>query len=110
MDNVAVVVPTYNEADNLPELVQRLLALDIPHLELIVVDDNSADGTGEVAERLAEQFPGCIKVVHREAKLGLGTAYKDAYHLALQNGAHYVVQMDADLSHSQSTFPPSSTS
>lgn len=102
---VTVVVPTYNEADNLPELVRALFDLPLPELRLIVVDDNSPDGTGELAEQLAAQHPGRISVIHRPGKLGLGSAYKEGFRHALAQGAEAVVQMDADFSHSPRYIP-----
>ncbi len=94
-----VVVPTYNEAQNLPHLVARLFELPLPQLKVLVVDDNSPDGTGQLAEELAGQWPGRIGVVHRQGKLGLGTAYLGGFARALADGAQVIVQMDADFSH-----------
>jgi dolichol-phosphate mannosyltransferase len=102
---VMVVVPTYNEADNLPPLTAELLALDLPNLEILIVDDNSPDGTGQVAEDLAQQHPQRFHVLHRSGKLGLGTAYLTGFGYALDHGADYVVQMDADFSHSPAYIP-----
>lgn len=96
---VTVVVPTYNEADNLPVLVGALLGLDLPGLRVLVVDDGSPDGTGEVADKLAADAGGRVGVLHRTAKDGLGRAYVAGMARALEEGAEYVVQMDADLSH-----------
>jgi dolichol-phosphate mannosyltransferase len=100
-----VVVPTYNEAANLPALVDRLLSLSVPNLELLFVDDASPDGTGQIAEDLAREFPGRIHVIHRPGKLGLGTAYLQGFRWALEHGADYVIQMDADFSHSPEYLP-----
>ena len=96
---LTVVVPTYNEAGNLPVLVSRLMALDLPWLRVVVVDDNSPDGTGEVADKLSVEFAGRVGVIHRTRKDGLGRAYVAGMTRALEEGAEYVVQMDADLSH-----------
>lgn len=96
---VNVVVPTYNEADNLPVLAAGLLGLGLPNLRVTVVDDDSPDGTGEVAEKLAAEHPGRVAVVHRTVKDGLGRAYVAGMERALADGADHVVQMDADLSH-----------
>lgn len=100
---VAVVVPTYDEAENLPRLVAQLTALDLPQLSIVVVDDNSPDGTGEIADKLAVDHGGPehgrVSVVHRTHKDGLGRAYVEGMSHALDRGAEYVVQMDADLSH-----------
>lgn len=96
-----VVIPTYNEADNLPAITAELLQLDIPDLQLLVVDDDSPDGTGQIADELAQQgYPGRVHVIHRKGKLGLGTAYITGFTRALELGADYVIQMDADFSHS----------
>ncbi len=100
-----VVVPTYNEADNLPTLVGELLALGVPGLEVLVVDDNSPDGTGQVADDLAQRYPDRVHVMHRAGKLGLGTAYLAGFRYALEQGADYIVQMDADFSHSPGYIP-----
>ena len=95
-----VVVPTYNEADNLSTLVGELLALDLSGLEVLVVDDNSPDGTGQIADDLAHRHPQRVHVLHRPGKEGLGTAYRAGFRYALDQGADYIVQMDADFSHS----------
>jgi dolichol-phosphate mannosyltransferase len=94
-----VVIPTYNERENLPALVDRLFKLPIPDLSLLVVDDNSPDGTGDLVESMAAQHPGKVFLLHRSGKLGLGTAYLDGFKRALELGAERVVQMDADFSH-----------
>ncbi len=97
-----VVIPTFNEAANLPALVGELLALPVPGLVVLVVDDDSPDGTGQVADSLTERLPGRVLVHHRTVREGLGVAYLDGFGRALQMGAEYIVQMDADFSH-----PPS---
>ena len=100
-----VVIPTYNEADNLPAMAGELLTLDLPGLEILVVDDNSPDGTGQIADHLAQEHPDRVHVIHRSGKLGLGTAYITGFKYALEHGADLVVQMDADFSHSPSYIP-----
>jgi len=102
---VTVVVPTYNEADNLPALAAALFELPLPALQLLIVDDNSPDGTGQVADQLAASYGAAtgrarVKVIHRTGKGGLGTAYVAGMQHALADGADFVVQMDADFSHS----------
>ena len=99
-DLVFVVLPTYNEADNLPALTAALLALPIAALHVVVVDDASPDGTGQVADRLATHHPGRVHVLHRTGERGLGRAYVNGFRLALEMGAQYIIQMDADFSHS----------
>lgn len=96
---ITVVVPTYNEAENLPKLVSALFSLPLPELNLLVVDDNSPDGTGQIADDFSNQYPERVRVLHRAGKLGLGTAYISGFHLALEHGAQAVAQMDADFSH-----------
>ncbi|WP_236026405.1 polyprenol monophosphomannose synthase [Geomonas azotofigens] len=98
-----VVIPTYNERDNLEKLVRQVLSLN-PALELLVVDDNSPDGTGDLAESLAAET-GRVSVLHRSGKLGLGSAYREGFARALDMGADLVVQMDADFSHDPAMIP-----
>ena len=100
-----VVIPTYNEADNLGPIVGELFALDVGDLEILVVDDNSPDGTGQIADNLARRYPDRVHVIHRAGKLGLGTAYVQGFKFALEHGADYIIQMDADFSHSPSYIP-----
>ncbi len=102
MPQTMVVLPTYNEAENLPLMVEALLALPV---NLLVVDDNSPDGTGELAERLAAQHPGRIAMLHRSEKAGLGPAYIAGFQQAINLGAHYIIQMDADFSHQPKYIP-----
>jgi dolichol-phosphate mannosyltransferase len=102
---IVVVVPTYNERDNLPVLAGLLSDLNLPGLELLVVDDNSPDGTGGVADELAKESPEQVGVLHRTAKDGLGRAYVAGITRALDEGADIVIQMDADLSHPASVVP-----
>lgn len=99
-----VIVPTYNEKENLEPLVRRLLAQPLD-LGVVVVDDNSPDGTGEIADRLAAEHPGRVDVVHRAGKLGLGTAYVAGFHHALHDGATFIITMDADFSHPPEKIP-----
>jgi dolichol-phosphate mannosyltransferase len=100
---VWVVLPTYNEAENLGSISSAILAA-LPAATLLVVDDNSPDGTGRLADDLAAADPR-IRVLHRAAKRGLGPAYLDGFAVALGAGATAVVQMDADFSHDPATLP-----
>jgi dolichol-phosphate mannosyltransferase len=97
--NLTVVIPTYNESENLVELFSALFELNIDGLRILVVDDNSPDGTGRLADEIAKNSAGRIDVVHRAGKLGLGTAYLQGFEKAIQDGAQAVGQMDADFSH-----------
>jgi glycosyltransferase involved in cell wall biosynthesis len=99
-----VIVPTYNEKGNITPLVRQLLALPID-LGVIVVDDNSPDGTGEIADRLAAEHPGRMQVVHRAGKLGLGTAYIAGFKRAIAEDADLIITMDADFSHPPEKIP-----
>ena len=95
-----VVVPTYNEAANIEAFVEALMGLRADDLHALIVDDNSPDCTGEIAEELKCKYPDRVDVIHRPGKEGLGTAYCEGFHRALADGADYIVQMDADFSHS----------
>jgi len=103
VSRVVVVIPTYNEIENLPLIAPQVLAQD-PRIELLIVDDNSPDGTGKLADDLARQNPR-VHVLHREAKQGLGPAYRAGLRRALELGADYIVQMDADFSHPPESLP-----
>ncbi len=103
--NTIVVIPTYNEANNLPAITAELLALDIEALQILVVDDASPDGTGQIADDLAQRYSGKLHVIHREGKLGLGTAYIQGFTWALEHEANSIIQMDADFSHSPAYIP-----
>ncbi len=98
------VVPTYNERANLPELVRRIHEA-APSLDILFVDDNSPDGTGELADQLSAGEPGRVFVLHRPSKQGLGRAYVAGFTKALEAGYDAIVQMDADLSHDPSYLP-----
>jgi dolichol-phosphate mannosyltransferase len=103
---VVVVLPTYREAANLPVIVAALFNLPLPGLRVLVVDDNSPDGTGEIAEDLAGRYGRSrLGVVHRPGKEGLGRAYTDGMSRAIAAGAEFVVQMDSDLSHGPEYLP-----
>lgn len=96
------VIPTYNEAENLPKLVKALLTLPLEGLCILVIDDASKDGTGEIAESLKQDFPGRFDVIHRAGKLGLGSAYITGFNYLLAGDSNAIGQMDADFSHEPS--------
>ena len=102
---VAVIVPTYNEAANMPELASRLFGLGLQDVRLYIVDDASPDGTAAVARRLSGEYGGRIEVISRSGKLGLGTAYVTGFARALEEEVDCIVQMDADLSHAPEETP-----
>jgi len=103
MNQTLVVVPTYNERENLPPLMQRLLALPVS-VDVLVVDDNSPDGTGKLAEELAARHPP-IHVLHRSEKSGLGRAYLAGFKWALEQGYEFVFELDGDMSHNPDDIP-----
>lgn len=96
---LVVVIPTYNERENIAQQVSAVLALD-PAPQVLIVDDNSPDGTGAIADLLAQEHPGRVHVLHRDEKAGLGRAYVAGFRCALELGTTHIAQMDADLSHS----------
>jgi dolichol-phosphate mannosyltransferase len=100
-----VVLPTYNEAANVRPMAEALWALPLPDLRVLIVDDNSADGTGRIADELAAEQPAKLSVLHRLDRHGLGTAYVEGFLAALKTGSTVVVQMDCDFSHSPSYLP-----
>ncbi|HSL23018.1 MAG TPA: polyprenol monophosphomannose synthase [Vicinamibacterales bacterium] len=101
--NALVIIPTYNERENLPEIVPQVLRHD--GVRVLVVDDGSPDGTGEVADRLAREHAGRLDVLHRTGRRGLGRSYVDGFRRALAMGVDVAVQMDADLSHDPVYLP-----
>ena len=98
-----MVIPTYNERDNIERLLAEILAQH-EGIEVLVVDDNSPDGTGEAVERLTADNPR-LHLLRRPGKLGLGSAYREGFRLALDKGADYIVEMDADFSHDPAMLP-----
>ncbi len=98
-----VIIPTYNERENLRQLTERLVALHLP-LDVVFVDDGSPDGTGELADELAQRFPQ-VSVIHRQGKLGYASAVIEGFRLALKGDYSWILQMDADLSHDPAAIP-----
>ncbi len=105
MRKLTVVIPTYNEAENLEAIAEKLWSLPIPGLQILVVDDASPDGTGQIADELASAHPGQLSVIHRKSKLGLGSAYITGFKTAIESGAEAIAQMDADFSHDPDYLP-----
>ena len=103
LERIVVIIPTYNEAENLPLIVQRVRAA-VPTVDILVADDNSPDGTGDIADGLATA-DSAIKVMHRQGKEGLGAAYLAGFAWAIDNGYDAVVEMDADGSHQPEQLP-----
>jgi dolichol-phosphate mannosyltransferase len=103
LERALVIVPTYCESENLPRLIPSVLSSD-PRLEVLVVDDGSPDGTGEIADRIAAAEPR-VHVLHRAGKLGLGTAYLEGFRWGLARGYDALFEMDADFSHDPAHLP-----
>ncbi len=101
--DICVIIPTYNEKENIIDLVNQILALPLK-ARVIIVDDNSPDGTGQIADDLVEQTSR-VGVIHRSGKLGLGTAYIAGFKRALAEGAERLITMDADFSHNPTYIP-----
>ncbi len=104
MEKIIIVVPTYNEKENIPILLSQIFNLKIENLNVLVVDDNSPDGTGELVEELKGEYP-CLDILHRTEKSGLGRAYIAGFKEALNRQAVYIFEMDADLSHDPKYIP-----
>ncbi len=98
-----VVVPTYNERDNIGRLIREILAQD-DGIDVLIVDDNSPDGTGEIVDTIVAESSR-VHVIHRAGKLGLGSAYREGFKYVLEKGAEYIVEMDADFSHDPKMLP-----
>ena len=103
--DLTVVMPTYNEAENVRPMAEALFALELANLEILIVDDESPDGTGLIADELADEYPNRVSVLHRAGPRGLGWAYIHGFRWALERGADCVVQMDCDFSHSPRYIP-----
>jgi len=98
-----VIVPTYNEADNIANLIDKIFSVD-SNLHILVIDDNSPDGTAEIVKRISEKDPR-VHLIKRPGKLGLGTAYIEGFKYALANGYEAIFEMDADFSHNPEDIP-----
>jgi dolichol-phosphate mannosyltransferase len=103
--HTTVVIPTYNEADNVASMAESLWELGLRDLDVLIVDDESPDGTGEIGDALAAEHPDRLHVLHRTGQRGLGRAYVDGFRWALTHGADAIVQMDCDFSHAPSDIP-----
>lgn len=98
MSNQLVIVPTYNEKENIALLVERVMEV-MPDAHMLIVEDNSPDGTAAIVKELMHQYPGRLHIEEREGKQGLGTAYLHGFRWALDHGYHFIFEMDADFSH-----------
>jgi len=99
-----IIVATYNEGENIPILISKVRGLGLP-AHMLIVDDNSPDATGQIAEKLAKETPGFIRVLHRSGKLGYASALREGFAVGLQQGYKVIMTMDADLSHDPDKVP-----
>lgn len=104
MSNQLVIIPTYNEKENIENIIQAVMLLDI-HVDVLIIDDNSPDGTANIVKGLQKKFAGRLHILEREGKLGLGTAYIKGFKWAIENKYLYICEMDADFSHDPNDLP-----
>jgi dolichol-phosphate mannosyltransferase len=104
MKKVMIIIPTYNEKQNIGRLVDEIMEYEGGY-RILIVDDNSNDGTGDIADQLSRTYKGRVHVIHRPGKLGLGSAYKEGFQYALQKDVDVIFQMDADFSHNPRYLP-----
>lgn len=104
MKRSLVIIPTYNERENIVALLELIFGLNLPGLDVLIVDDNSPDKTAELIKELMHKYPQ-LSLIERPGKMGLGTAYIHGFKYALQNGYDYIFEMDADLSHDPKEIP-----
>jgi dolichol-phosphate mannosyltransferase len=97
-EKIYLIIPTYNEKNNVIKLIEKIFSLGIDGLNILVVDDNSPDGTGEAVEKL-KVTKANLAILHRQKKMGLGPAYVAGFKEAIRSGADYIFEMDADFSH-----------
>ena len=98
MPNNLVIIPTYNEKENIENIIRKVFSLE-KDFDILIIEDNSPDGTADIVKRLMQEFPERLFIKERKGKLGLGTAYIDGFHWALERSYEYVFEMDADFSH-----------
>ena len=103
MNDSLVVIPTYNERENAPEIIRKVFSLPVL-FDVLIIDDNSPDGTGDIIKELQSEYPGRLHLEQRKGKLGLGTAYIHGFHYALRRGYQYIFEMDADFSITPKTW------
>lgn len=104
MDRKIVIIPTYNEKENIEKIIRAVFSLDGEY-HILVIEDGSPDGTAQIVRRLQEEFPGRLHMIERKGKLGLGTAYITGFKWSVENGYDYIFEMDADFSHNPNDLP-----
>lgn len=104
MEKVLIIIPTYDEAENIADIIDQVINLNLPNLSILVVDDNSPDGTGDIVAEIGRNDMR-VRLLRREAKLGLGTAYVAGFRFALERSYEFIFEMDADHSHNPKDIP-----
>ena len=104
MSDTLVITPTYNEKENIERIIRKVFLLD-KEFDMLIVEDNSPDGTADIVKRLMTEFPDRLFIKERKGKLGLGTAYLDGFRWGLEHGYEYMIEMDADFSHNPDDLP-----
>ena len=105
MNDSLVVIPTYNEKENAPDIIRKVFSWPVP-FDILVIDDNSPDGTAAIIRELQKEFPDRLFLEERKGKMGLGTAYIHGFKYALRRGYQYIFEMDADFSHNPEDLNP----
>ena len=104
MSDTLVITPTYNEKENIENIIRKVFSLE-KEFDMLIIEDNSPDGTAAIVKRLMEEFPNRLFIKERKGKLGLGTAYLDGFRWGLEHGYEYMIEMDADFSHNPGDLP-----
>ena len=104
MSDTLVITPTFNEKENIEAIIRKVFSLD-KEFDMLIVEDNSPDGTADIVKRLMQEFPTRLFIKERKGKLGLGTAYLDGFRWGLEHGYDYMIEMDADFSHNPDDLP-----
>ncbi|MBQ9865095.1 MAG: polyprenol monophosphomannose synthase [Bacteroidales bacterium] len=104
MSDTLVITPTYNEKENIENIIRKVFSLE-KGFDMLIVEDNSPDGTADIVKRLMQEFPDRLFIKERKGKLGLGTAYLDGFRWGLEHGYEYMIEMDADFSHNPDDLP-----
>ena len=104
MSDTLVITPTYNEKENIERIVRKVFSLE-KEFDMLIIEDNSPDGTADIVKRLMQEFPDRLFIKERKGKLGLGTAYLDGFRWGLEHGYEYMIEMDADFSHNPDDLP-----
>ena len=104
MSDTLVITPTYNEKENIERIIRKVFSLE-KEFDMLIIEDNSPDGTADIVKRLMQEFPNRLLIKERKGKLGLGTAYLDGFRWGLEHGYEYMIEMDADFSHNPDDLP-----